>query len=218
MPPASLSGTTAVPYHLSLEIWTNSSLGIPPSTFSLYDALDPGGQYSNLETNSDDLTTAYVFESACGPPGGPQNCTETCTDPKSAFQNLFTLRNCIAYPTIAYYYDIGNLSVGDQSIADGLVIEKSGVNDSVSVDVITTIETCLQKYCEVSLGNECSSGLTEWNIDYSDTSMFNQTSTFYIKANYTNTYGYDSIFDLCEYLPSNIQTVNQDVGGIGVCR
>jgi len=194
----------------TIQVFTNATLNITLSTFSLWDALNPVNyRYSDLSPYSS-YDTGYVFETACGADPNNQNCTASCLKPETVFGSLDTLRNCMAYPNIANEFANNRLSPDDQTTAKKLGIERTSINDTLSIDVIHTVLTCLHDYCDSLPG--CMDAMKRELVDYSEGAMLNQTSTFYFGGNGSP----DSDFNPCSFLPQSFLNVNQDIGGIGV--
>lgn len=195
----------------SIQILTNATPDLILSTFSLYDALNPLSELSTLPLSyRNTYNTSLVFADACGPDLSAQNCTASCQNPSTVFRGLGTLRNCMAYPSIADQYAHDQLSPEAQKTAENLGIQKRGVNDTVSKSIISTVGTCLKDYCDSLPG--CSQNMKAELDQAPDTAMLNFTSTFYIGTEYY----IEHYFDLCSFLPDSALLVNQDIGGIGV--
>ena len=186
---------------------TNATLNITLNTYSLQDALTPNGPDATGYTSG--YIAPYLFHTGCQY-NGVQNCTAACQEPESAFSTLDTLHNCMMYPIIADQYAKNNLSSDITQLAQSLGIEKAQWPSTVSLNITTTIGTCLDAYC-ASLP-ECSSELQSYNESaYAYEGTFkNFTGSFYFDTDYYST---GTEFDLCAYYSASL---NQDIGGIGV--
>ena len=186
---------------------TNSTLNITLNTYSLQDALTPNGADSTAYTNG--YIAPYLFHTGCQY-NGVQNCTAACQEPESAFSTLDTLHNCMMYPIIADQYAKNNLSQDITQLAQSLGIEKAQWPSTVSLNITTTIGSCLDAYCDSLPG--CNYDLQSYNESAfaSESTFRNFTGSFYFDTDYYST---GTSFDLCVYYSASL---NQDIGGIGV--
>ncbi len=179
---------------------TNSTLNASVSTFSFQDALTLSGRNSY-----EYLNPPVFFQNGCLQPDGSQNCTASCQDSNAVFGSLDTLHNCMVYPTVADLYARNNLS--NTSLPEYHKIQKSKVNSTLSINITTTIQSCLIDFCTATPG--CTSALKEYDEYDKMYSPSNLTSSFYIFYQA----GRSSSFDVCQYVPGSF---NPDIGGIGV--
>ena len=191
---------------MALSTWissvTNSTLNMTPSTFSFQDALSPFGLYT-----SGYYSTPFLFQDGCSQDDGSRDCTASCQDENKVFGSLDTLHNCMVYPTVADLYFRNNLS--DPTLPAYYNIQKAKVNSSVSINITTTIKTCLIDMCNATLG--CMESLNQSSGRSMESSPLNLTSTFYLYSDAYRTYASD--YFLCDFVP---ESFNPDIGGIGV--
>ena len=181
---------------------TNSTLNASVSTFSFQDALSLAGRATG---SSSYYYPPVLFQNGCLQPDGSQNCTASCQDSNAVFGSLDTLHNCMVYPTVADLYARNNLS--NNSLPEYYKIQKSKVNSTLSINITTTIQSCLIDFCTATPG--CTSALNGYNGEYMMDSPSNLTSRFYL----FNQDGSGYSFDVCQYVPGSF---NPDIGGIGV--
>lgn len=180
---------------------TNSTLNASVSTFSLQNALSIGGIDSYYETSP------YLFAKGCTQEDQSQNCTAACMDYNQIFGSLDTLHNCMVYSTVADLYARRNLSNSNVDLAQQLSIEPSRIGSPLYNNITTTIQTCLMDSCNSHSG--CNGSLHGLNASWSPSNL---TSGFYIYHEDDSESEYNT-WDLCDYVP---QSLNQDIGGIGV--
>ena len=206
-------------YFMVDSIWissvTNSTLNISRSTYSFQDALSLFGLNAYGSFGSDLYSgPPYLFQNGCLQPDGTKNCTASCQDKSVAFSSLDTLHNCMVYPTVAALYAgdnpdrLGNLS--NPGLAEDYNIQKAELNSTLSINITTTIKTCLVDYCNATPG--CTAGLKQYDANNNMSSPSNIDSNFYIYNQITYQFGIPE-FDICEFVP---RSLNPDIGGIGV--
>ena len=83
--------------------------------------------------------------------GNDYNCTLTCLNRISIFENPATLANCLAYPKIARVHEAGNLTVDAEKLVDQYSIQK---DRNVSASIEGIISGCWENYC--SADTKCS--------------------------------------------------------------
>ncbi|KAK0508144.1 hypothetical protein JMJ35_009228 [Cladonia borealis] len=111
-----------------------------------------------------------------------------------------------------YLFHTGCQYNGDiTQLAQSLGIEKAQWPSTVSLNITMTIGSCLDAYCDSLPG--CNYDLQSYNESAfaSESTFRNFTGSFYFDTDYYST---GTSFDLCVYYSAS---VNQDIGGIGVC-
>ena len=96
------------------------------------------------------LQVAWLTPAGCFLDSGSvqtRNCSESCVQAASIFDNTSTLANCMALPLIINMTAAGNLSKSDEDIAKSYGI---GGNRSLALLVNSTLSNCFQAYCRQS--------------------------------------------------------------------
>ena len=212
---------------VSVTNQTIGVLGVTLATFSLQDALYlnsfPGSYDFSLASYGAYNGSTFIFADACLQADGTQNCSASCSNSGTIFENLYTLHNCMVYPTVADQYMANNLTEEAMALIDSLHIEPSTTsltNSSQTLPMTQKIQSCLVSYCELLPG--CQAFYPEESPAEAGSS-----DTYYDSDGYASPFDPKSGFDLnieggtlsqfiCESLPTSVSSVNSDIGGIGV--
>ena len=212
---------------VSVTNQTIGILGVTLATFSFQDALYlnsfPGTYDYSLDNHGAYNESSFIFADACLQADGTQNCSASCSNSGTIFENLYTLHNCMVYPTVADQYAAGNLT--DQAVA---LIERRHINSSTTnlpnysetPAMTTKIQSCLVSYCASLPG--CQASYPKESPAEAGSNDTNYDSDGYISPFDTKS-GYDLNIDgeilsqlICKNLPTSMSSVNSDIGGIGV--
>ena len=178
----------------------SKTFSMPLSLFSIQDALFPAD--SEIESSSWSYDDTFLFTDACRQADGSSNCTISCSNNATVFENLETLHNCMFWQEVSFKYGIKNLTSEQNAVVEtlGIVGDKTNSSTSVTTDVI---RRCLVDYCANNV-----EGCQAYVDDSYSISPFTNYTAFWNESE-----GRELMQAICD---SSSYPVNPDIGGIGV--
>ena len=186
-----------------------SSITIPSTINSLSTPFIGLQDALNIEYSSDiqgKSINSSLFLDACQQDDNKQNCTTSCLDSVQTFASLYTLHNCVVWPSICVEDEKDELLPGAAGLATSLGLEKGSEESSLPSKISNSIQNCLLDACENN--DKCKTNANnKLHGDFRKQYSAQLTGDLY--------YGSNKLvyFNPCQYVDA---PANADVAGIGV--
>ena len=108
---------------------------------------DPESKAVDKNKEEQQLLLIRLTPTGCILDSETPNCSESCVQAASIFDNTSTLANCMALPLLTNMTAAGTLSKSDEAIAKSYGI---GGNRSLALQVDSTLRKCFYAYCQQS--------------------------------------------------------------------
>lgn len=189
-------------FQLSNITFSSTINSIPTPFIGLQDALNIKYSYDIRDKG----INSSLFLDACQQDDNKQNCTTSCLDNKQTFASLYTLHNCVVWPSVYVEDENDGLLPGAADLARSLGLEKGSAESSLPSEISTSIQSCLLDACDNN--DECKTNANKLPGGFRKQFSAELTGNLYYGFSKSLVY-----FDPCQFVDA---PATADVAGIGV--